>query len=445
MRNPSVRISNYWILCADNVLFLTTKSKKTRMNTNLSEDEVHEYIYTTGLEKLVVDCHAVDSEVSLNTKYVEEFHLWRLIKQKALSKISALHRTVRYGEFIASKLKLPTNNTNHMELDLIGTHEKGLFILELKVNRSAERNAFSELFAYSCYVAEIFAASGRHDITNVLVANLDAKITRHAFLYDLLIADRDVVVYKPTITDDKLDSLQLQLHLPSDEDFIVFTNNLLSHDSMSCVVASFDDLDGWFDSDEENGSLNNWTVEHLSKLSNYTAQLMEAEGLHGFCFIRKPWKEIPCYYRNSLVICAINPFKSVNHERAKVITNQLSYGNMSRLFELPELGFDGRIIRIGQRAISECLTHNHSCEVELPLWAAFVNSTGGVVATHNFAFNPTGIFREAYVSSLHNTYELNKTNPECAEDVSILKVNEITNWLRAWEFMEMCGFKDVEQ
>ena len=82
-----------------------------------------------------------------------------------------------------------------MELDLLGTHEDGLFVLELKVNRAAERNAFSELFAYSNYISGMFPGSGKKDITNILVANLDAKITQQAFLYDLIITDRDIIVY----------------------------------------------------------------------------------------------------------------------------------------------------------------------------------------------------------------------------------------------------------
>jgi hypothetical protein len=65
-----------------------------------------------------------------------------------------------------------------MELDLLGQHEDGLFILELKVDRAAERNAFSELFAYSNYIAGLFVLSGHKDITNVLVAGLEVKITR---------------------------------------------------------------------------------------------------------------------------------------------------------------------------------------------------------------------------------------------------------------------------
>jgi len=399
-------------------------------------------MYEAGLEDLVLDCPILENNYQQDITYDEEFQLWKLLKQKAFSKIARSHNAFRYGEFIASKLKLPIDNTTPMELDLLGTHEDGLFILELKVNRSAERNAFSELFAYSNYIAGVFTASGRHDIKNILVAELEVKITRQAFLYDLLIADRDIIVYKPIFPSGTLESLRLELYLPSDEDFKVFTNDLLSHDSMSCVVASFHDLEGWYDSEEESGSLNYWTKEHLGKLSSYAAQLMEAEGLHGFCFIRKPWKEIPRFYRNSLFICAINPFRFCDTERAQEITQQFLEEDRSAFFEYPQFGFDGRLIRLSQRAIRESLTHDHSCEVETPLWAAVVNSMEEVVITHNFAFRPTGLLREAYVCHLDNIYALNEQDADFEEDVSILKVNEITNWFGAWTFMEAFGFKN---
>ncbi len=77
-----------------------------------------------------------------------------------MMKLERLHRTIRYGTFVGTKIKLPTDKTTPMELDLIGVHEDGLFVLELKVERSAERNAFSELFAYSNYIAVMFPLSG---------------------------------------------------------------------------------------------------------------------------------------------------------------------------------------------------------------------------------------------------------------------------------------------
>ena len=62
-----------------------------------------------------------------------------------------------------------------------------------------------------------------------------------------------------------------------------------------------------------------------------------------------------------------------------------------------------------------------------------------VVFTHNFAFQPTGILREAYTYYLNRAYEI---EAQCGsvDDHSVLKINEIQNWLSAWQFMEMCGF-----
>lgn len=416
------------------------------MGANFSENQVHEYLYQQGLEALIEDVAEIDVVLEARAPMEEdvEFELWRILKARAVEKIEALHDSIRYGRFLGSKIKLPTDNKRPMELDLFGEHEDGLFILELKVDRSAERNAFSELLAYSNYIAGIFPLSGHKDITNVLVANIDNKITRQAFLYDLLINDRNVIVYKPVFSDGTLQSLKLQLYLPSDEDFLHLTNELLSHNAMSCAVASFDDLEGWFDSEEEQGSLQIHTKKNLTGLSAYTAQLMESEHLHGFCFIRKPWREIPRYHRNSLIICALNPFQIAPEEdRADAILEQIGEEGRSSFFESPQSGFYGRLLRLAKRAVKDCLTHNYDCELEMPNWSAMVVSSQEVVFTHNFAFQPTGVLRVAYTYYLNRAYAI-ESQGGSVEDHSALKINEITNWLRAWQFMEMCGFSGDE-
>jgi hypothetical protein len=411
-----------------------------------SEDDVHKHLHAIGLEAVIVDCPELDfpevEPVSTTEQCSGEydFQLWRIIKARVIARLERLHGTIRYGTFVGTKIKLPTDKTTPMELDLIGTHEDGLFILELKVERSAERNAFSELFAYSNYIAGIFAMSGHQDIANVLVANLDNKITKQAFLYDLLINERDIIVYRPSFPHGNLESLQLDLYLPSDDDFRHFTNELLSHNAMACVVISFNDLDDWFDSEEEGGSLNDWTKKHLSALSGYAAQLMEAERLHGFCFMRKPWREIPRHYRNSMFICALNPFRIAEPERTDAVLSQLEESERSSFLETPKLAFDGRLIRLAQRAIKDCLTDNYNAEVETPYWGAIVTTMVEVAITHNFAFRPTGIMREAYVSYLNDLYAREAAGEGWGEDVSMLKVNEVNNWMRAWMFMEGCGF-----
>lgn len=211
---------------------------------------------------------------------------------------------------------------------------------------------------------------------------------------------------------------------------------------MSCVVASFHDMEGWIDSAQRGQDPPDHTVEHLTALSSYTAQLMEAEHLHGFCFIRKPWSELTLYYPNSLIICALNPFKIADPERSNAITAQLEEEHHAAFFEWPMLAFDGRLASIAQRSVSDCLTNSCHCELESPLWSAMVTSPMEVVHTHNFGFRPTGVMRDAYVSHLTSIYDQNEKGGD--EDVSALKLLEISNWLRAWMFMERCGFAGTD-
>jgi hypothetical protein len=214
---------------------------------------------------------------------------------------------------------------------------------------------------------------------------------------------------------------------------------------MACAVISFDDLPGWIDNDEVDGALNDWTQKNLSGLSAYAAQLMEVERLHGFCFVRKFWKSIPWSDRSSLFICALNPFLLAEPNRANDVAAQLDPKHHASLFESPLNAFQGRLIRLAQRAVSDCLTYHEYGEVELPLWSVIVNSVSEVAISHNFAFRPTGMMREAYVSYLNGIYARNALETGYEEDVSKLKIEEISNWMRAWMFMEMCGFRDGEE
>jgi hypothetical protein len=409
------------------------------MTINFSEEEVHQLIYRQGLESLIAETSEPPKAPSVLVTGSEDFALWRVIKAKTEDKLRKIDRRIRYGAFLGSKIKLPTNKSKPMELDLLGTYDDGLFILELKVNRSAERNAFSELFAYSNYISEMFALSGHKDITNVLVANLDAKITKQALLYDLLIADRNVIVYQLDFPGENLESLRLRLYLPTDEDFQHFTNRLLSHDAMACVVASFEDISGWIDSGEIGGDPPEHTIENLEAIGSYAAQLMEAENLHGFCFMRKRWAEIPVYYPNALILCAVNPFEIVDPERPVSVVEQLDEDRISEFFEFPKLAFHGRLLSLARRVLDHSLKVGTQTELENPLWSEMVTSMIEVVFTHNVAFHPTGLLREAYVSVLTSTYQ-----NEYAEDMSPLKIKEVSNWLRAWSFMERCGFASVE-
>ncbi len=70
--------------------------------TAFTEDQVHTYIYSVGLEALVKDCPTFDapeeepeSEQVLDLDGDEvPFELWRIIKRRAFEKLQRLHNTI---------------------------------------------------------------------------------------------------------------------------------------------------------------------------------------------------------------------------------------------------------------------------------------------------------------------------------------------------------------
>lgn len=410
------------------------------------EDAVHALLYEVGLETVIVDPDPAVFEASQSgaplTHEGVPFEFWRVLKAKALRRIERMHNLIRYGEFVGSKVKLPTDHTTPMELDLIGTHEDGLFILELKVKGPAERNAFSELLAYSNYVAGAFQLSGRKDIINVLVAPLAVKITTQAYLYDLLINERDIIVYQPRFDGDDIATLSLEVFLPSDDTFQTVANHLLSHRAMACAAISFHNVAGWIDSAPSGENPSEITVGNLSAISSYVAQQMEAEGLHGFCFMRKRWAEMELYYANTLFVCALNPFIFAEPDRTATLIGQLPEDQRAAFLEMPLLGFDGRLSDVGKRALRQAITNPIETEMEFPTWEGIVSTPGEVVYTHNIGFRPTGLFREAYVAYLDELYREIAAGADL--DAPTLRINAISSWFRAWEFMEECGWIDNE-
>jgi hypothetical protein len=423
---------------------------------SINENNVHAYLYHVGLEAVIDDAEEALNVALPNTpKATEEFdppefELWMLLKRKAIEKLRYLHRLSMYGSFIGTKVNLPTDKTTPMALDILGTHEDGLFVLELKVAKAAERNAFTELFAYSNYIAGLFPGSGAKDILNILVAPISAKITKQAYLYDLLISDRNVILYIPRLPDGTPESLRLSLYMPNDEDFQQFTNKLLSHDAMSCVVASFPDLPGWIEySKDDPEVLPDYTRAALEKLSSYAAQLIEQDGLHGFCYIRKRWHGVQMGIvgeaRSELIICAVNPFQHAVQEKVTLITEQIEFANRSIFCEAPTLGFSGRLSRIANKSIKECIEVDHPIELEFPYWGGMMYEMVETVFTDNIGFRPTGMLREAYVENIAALRRHNKANPKHAVDVARIQINDIVNWFRAWEFMSACGFTSDEE
>ena len=75
------------------------------MVVKFSEQEVHNFIFEQGLEALIDDCPEFEPS-DHKSSADEEFALWRIIKARAMGKLRRIHKNVRYGKLIGSKIKL---------------------------------------------------------------------------------------------------------------------------------------------------------------------------------------------------------------------------------------------------------------------------------------------------------------------------------------------------
>ncbi|MCK9911205.1 hypothetical protein MXD81_18790, partial [Microbacteriaceae bacterium K1510] len=101
---------------------------------------------------------------------------------------------------------------------------------------------------------------------------------------------------------------------------------------------------------------------------------MEADGLHGFCYVRKHWQELPLSDRSSLILCAVNPFKIADHDLSDPLLEQIDENHRESMFEAASFAFLDRLLVIVRRALEDCLPHGHRFDRETPAWSGMARS-----------------------------------------------------------------------
>ena len=126
----------------------------------------------------------------------------------------------------------------------------------------------------------------------------------------------------------------------------------------------------------------------------------------------------------------------LNFAALNVIEEQLNAEYRGNLKEFGEHAFDGRVCEIAAKTIEDCLPHGTRGEIETPEWWAIVRNPTEVANSFNLGFRPIGLFRTSYVHHLNSLYQLQQRDPNAVGDLDHMKSAEITNWLRAWMFMQ---------
>ena len=95
-----------------------------------------------------------------------------LIKNRINSKLSNLHSKLYGLEFIGCEVPLEQNSNSTIRADFLAIFcdDTGLAVIELKKSEQTERQAFTELLAYSNHMTTLFPSMTKNDSVYILIS-----------------------------------------------------------------------------------------------------------------------------------------------------------------------------------------------------------------------------------------------------------------------------------
>ncbi|HCQ6744544.1 TPA: hypothetical protein OL620_004821, partial [Escherichia coli] len=363
-----------------------------------------------------------------------------LIKNRINSKLSNLHSKLYGLEFIGCEVPLEQNSNSTIRADFLAIFcdDTGLAVIELKKSEQTERQAFTELLAYSNHMTTLFPSMTKNDSVYILISPMETRIARDAVIQSLIFDNRDIIALIPTFSDPlDITSLKLELWIPDQTELATFSNIAFREDNFSVCKLSWEyDAERW---DAARGEeLLHSFVSQFDNISCLAAQYMEESGVHGFTYCSQLWPELSqaLPFTNSLVLVGMNPYAvgSVQHlstedDNYDDIPDPNSYTpHISELIgklgegELYEANIDvlsglhctwiSQLYRIGKQVI-ELTTRNTDgkyvhVEYGFMNWEIYQRSLLEDVFCNNFAIRSTGLIRHLYTDILKLDYDFCK-------------------------------------
>lgn len=265
-----------------------------------SEKEIQDHImqYQEELFEQITenDIPTVDIEIENNSDNINPNRLFQKIIYKRMSE------TLKYTnqmDLIEKEAKLKKSGDSTIRADFLGVNpeDKGISIIELKKSGQTERQAFTELLAYSNHLTSLFPTMSKNDIVLILIAPMKVRIVREAFLHTLLIDNKRIIAFTYELEDkDDINTLKLKPWLPNKEDIGNFKNHYFAENNFDVVKLAWEGEPY----DNSNRDIN------MDLISSFVAQSMEERNIPGFCFTSHSYIDLP--YPKSLVIVGMNPY-----------------------------------------------------------------------------------------------------------------------------------------
>lgn len=271
-----------------------------------SEKEIQNYIWERKdqLSQLMIgDIPNVDVE------FGEKIEPDKVFLKMVFERLNETFNYTKYMDLIGVEVPLNKTNDSTIRADFLGVNIEGvgISIIELKKSRQTERQAFTELLAYSNHLISLFPTMSKEDIIYILISPMEERIVREAFLHALLVDGKRVIAFIPTFQDEtRINSLMLRLWIPNENDIRNFKNHYFSKNNFEVFKLVWRDIPSDSESKEDP---NIEDKMFMNSISSFVAQTMEEKRIHGFCFSSQSWPELKMMYPNSLIIVGMNPYE----------------------------------------------------------------------------------------------------------------------------------------
>ncbi len=418
----------------------------------LKENEFRDYLFENHKEDLASLIVGRREPVQWGGDSFPPIHF--LLQRRAERKINNVLEQLECLVLTAKELRLERSTPHPTRIDLFGNSESaGITIIELKKSAQTERQSFTELLAYSNHFCSIFPGLTESAITSVLVAPMETRTAKDAYVQELISNNKNIVALIPHENDG---CFTLTAYYPNSAYYRWFENNTLNDHSMTCVVISFPLLKGWIDSDAESqsGAPPQYSIDALNTVAKTIAHKLEAEGFHTIVYASQKWGEMANLfpYPNSIVISAMNPFSSARTsvhkgvvygrsedgrlEQVQSIYDQMTAEGKSLFWiESLESGFQGKLIRTVCDQFELCFLNDSArinYEISIPDWYGLKTSFVDAVFTHNLDIHSTGLLREIYLEYVKYVFESGEHSTKYSYQM-------LTPFLAVWEIFRGLG------
>lgn len=429
---------------------------------NFSENEFRDYLFSNYKENLSSLIIGRRESIEWIEDGFPPIHF--LLQRRAEKKINEILDNIKCLILLAKELRLEKVGDSTTRIDLFGNSEcSGLTIIELKKSKQTERQAFTEILAYANHFCSIFPGLKESAITSILVAPMETRTVRDAYVQELVTNNKNVLALIP---EEENGIIKLRVYYPDKSYYQWFENNLLDDKSMSVVAISFSVIEGWIDTDlnSDYGGIPDYSRDALNTISNSISHKLEASGIHALVYASQKWGEIAQLipYPNTIFIVVINPFasfrtfiydnESINGESGQgrlndvqSIHDQLSNDDEKDAWlEIVESHYEENLTAIVIKEFELCFKNKSNSkiarEVSYPDWYGIKTSPFDAAFTHNLDTFLTGFLREIYIEYIDYSYEVGEESFYYGDNLPKYSYDTLRCFLTVWEILSGLGF-----